>query len=57
MLQRTISRNELSYSEKDGDEIATSSRADSFFSAKDLREKNGPGLSFAFGLKLGYVIY
>jgi hypothetical protein len=57
MLQRTISRHELTYSEKEGDEISTSSRTDSIFAAKDLREKNGPGLSLAFGVKFGFVIY
>ncbi|MDQ3110490.1 MAG: DUF3575 domain-containing protein [Bacteroidota bacterium] len=57
MLRRTIERHELSYSEKEGDEISTSSRTDSFFSAKDLRETNGPGLSLAFGVKIGFVIY
>jgi hypothetical protein len=57
MLQRTIIRNELSYSEKEGDVISASSRSDSFFAAKDLREKNGAGLSLSFGLRFGFVIY
>lgn len=57
MLQRTITRNELTYSEKDGDEISASTRTDSFFSAKDLREKNGSGLSLAFGIRFGFVFY
>jgi hypothetical protein len=57
MLRRNIARHELTYSEKDGDEISASSRTDSFFSEKDLREENGPGLSLAFGVKIGFVIY
>jgi hypothetical protein len=57
MLQRTIQRNELSYSEKEGDMISTSSRTESFFSSKDLKQKNGPGLSLAFGIKIGFIIY
>lgn len=57
VLQRSIQRNELTYSEKEGDVISASSRTDSFFSEKDLKEKSGPGLSLAFGIKIGFVIY
>ncbi|CAN5323400.1 hypothetical protein BH11BAC7_BH11BAC7_12210 [soil metagenome] len=57
MLQRTINRSELTYSEKDGDELSASSRTDSFFSAKDLKEKNGTGLSLSFGVRFGFIIY
>lgn len=57
MLQRTISRSELTYSEKAGDEISASSRTDSFFSEKDLKQKNGSGLSLSFGVRFGFIIY
>jgi hypothetical protein len=56
ILRRTIDRHELTYSEN-SDEISESSQTASFFSAKDLKEKNGTGLSFSFGLRIGFVIY
>ena len=57
MLRRNIARHELSYLEKEGDTISSSSRTDSFFSEKDLKERSGPGLSLAFGVRIGFVIY
>jgi hypothetical protein len=56
-LHRTVIKHELDYSEKDGDVIATSTRTDTFFANKEMREKSGPGLSLAFGVRIGFVIY
>lgn len=56
-LHRTVEKHEMEYSEKEGDMVTTSSRTDTFFANKELREKSGPGLSLAFGIRIGFVIY
>ena len=37
--------------------ITADSKVSSFFSERDLKEKNGAGLSFAVGLRIGFIIY
>jgi hypothetical protein len=57
VLHRTISRHELSFSEDEGEKIVSSTEVNSFFSAHDLSERNGWGLSFSLGIRLGFIIY
>lgn len=56
-LHRMIDRHELTYSADEGATITSSTQVNSFFSARDLSEKNGYGLSLSFGVRIGYVIY
>ncbi|HLG04076.1 MAG TPA: DUF3575 domain-containing protein [Bacteroidia bacterium] len=56
-LRRSIIRNELQYSAENGDQLVSSPVVDAFLSNRDLELKPGTGLSLAFSVRIGYILY